>query len=181
MLNILPEIEGIVAEESDGRLKITIPQDRHWVLFGLYSLMLLTWIILFVGIIVYAIRIAFSGERYAAGFSFLLLIFLLILYRLGKTVWKQWQYYAANREILFLDEALLIVRRPVSLAGLTDAYDMKHISHFYYSERYHTPAFEYGQRKVFFAQDLEKARSKQLISYLNGRYFPNFDDEAEED
>lgn len=177
MINTTPEIDGLTFDESDGRLKITIPQKRHWMLFGLYSVMLITWIGLFIAAIIYTIRIVFSGERYAFGFTFLLVLFLFLLYRLGKIVWKQWQYYAANREILFIDDALLIVRRPVSLAGLTDAYDMQHISHFYYSGRYDTPAFEYGQRKIFFAQDVDEARGRQLVMALNGRYFPHYDEE----
>ena len=176
MVNTYSDIDGITFSENNGRLQITIPQKRHWILFGLYSVMLIVWIGLFIGAVIYTWRIAFSGERYAGGFTFLLLIFLFLLYRLGKIVWKQWQYYAASREILFIDDALLIIRRPVSLAGLTDAYDMKHISHFYYSGRYDTPAFEYGQRKIFFAQDLGETRGRQLVGVLNGRYFLHFDE-----
>jgi len=175
MVSKYPEIDGITFSQHNGRLQINIPQTRHWVLFSLYSIMLLTWIGLSAAAVVYTIRIAFSGERYAAGFTFLLLIFLFLLYQLGKIVWKQWQYYAAGREILFIDDALLIIRRPVSLAGLTDAYDMKYVSHFYYSDRYDTPAFEYGQRKIFFARDLDETRGRQLVQMLNGRYFPHVD------
>ncbi len=178
MVETFPDIDGVTFSASNGRVQITVPQKRHRVLLALYSLMLIAWIGLFSGAIIYTGRIAFSGERYAGGFTFLLLIFLFLLYWLGKIVWKQWQYYAANREILFINDALLIIRRPVSLAGLTDAYDMKHISHFYYSSRYDTPAFEYGQRKIFFAQDLDEARGRQLVAALNGRYFPHFDAEG---
>ena len=101
---MLPAIDGITFDTSQPeRLKVILPVKRNWFLFLSYSLMLLASAILFFGGIVYAVQIAFSGARYAFGFVFLILLFLFVMYRLWKFVWRQWQFYASSREILFID------------------------------------------------------------------------------
>ena len=174
---MLPKIEGITFDTSrDDRLKIILPVKRKWFLFLAYSLMLLACIVLFVGGIIYTIQIGFSGERYALGFVFLAFLFMFALYRLSKFVWKQWQYFAASREIMFIDDKMLIIRRPLSIFGITDAYDWNQVRPFSYSEKYNTPMFEYGQRNIFFGQDLTHKQADQLIWGLNDHYFPEYDD-----
>ena len=71
--------------------------------------------------------------RLAARLSFVLtvLVILMLLVWLWfgrRFIWRWWQYHMANREILFINKEVLIVRRPVSILGLTDAYDMNHLS-----------------------------------------------------
>jgi signal transduction histidine kinase len=174
---MLPKIEGIIIEESNDRLKVVLPIKRNRLLFGLFSIMLVIWAAMFIIALVFTIRdVAFSGERFAFVFTIMLLVFMVILYYLGRLVWKQWQYVAANREILFVDEETLIVRRPVSILGLTDAYDMKYVSPFYYSEKNSCPAFNYGHRHVYFGRDLLDGQINELLTMLNGRYFPDYDD-----
>ncbi len=174
---MLPAIDGITFDTSQpDRLKVILPVKRNWFLFLAYSLMLLASMVLFFGGIVYAVQIAFSGARYAFAFVFLIVLFLFAVYRLWKFVWRQWQFYVSNREILFIDAQMLIIRRPVSILGITDAYDWQHVRPFSYSKEYSTPMFEYGQRNIFFGQSLSREQADKLIWGLNDRYFPEYDD-----
>ncbi|MEZ4590649.1 MAG: hypothetical protein R3D55_05825 [Chloroflexota bacterium] len=158
-------------------MKIVLPVRKRWVYFGLYSLMLLVWVGMAIYGIVFTVQTAFSGERFAFVFTVMLLVLLYLLYRLGKMVWEQWQYYAANREILFIHKEMLIVRRPVSIFGITTAYDRAHITPFYVSEKHHCPAFDYGHQHVYFGHDLPAGPAARLIGYLNARYHPHVDED----
>ena len=174
---MLPVIDGITFDTSrSARLKVVLPVKRNGFLFLAYSLMFLACIVLFFGGIAYAIQMGFSGERYAGGFVFLLILALFAVYRLWKFVWRQWQYFASNREILFIDAQMLIIRRPVSVMGITDAYDWQYVRPFSYNEKYNTLAFEYGKRTIFFGQSLSREQAEKLIWGLNDRYFPEYDD-----
>jgi hypothetical protein len=165
------------AETAD-RLKVTLPIRRNWAWLLLFSALLILWVIGLVWGIIFTIRdIAFSGERYAIVFTIMLLIWLYLWYRLGKIVWKQWQYYVAVREILFIDKERLIIRRPVSLLGITDAYDFVYVSPFFHSDKHGWPGFYYGKRRIYFGQGLSENSSQQLVDYLNGRYFSAFDND----
>lgn len=177
---MIPSIENIQFEENNERLKIVLPVKRHWVYLVLYSAMLLLWVGMVVYGLVFTVQMAFSGERFAFVFTMMLFILLYLLYRLGKTVWAQWQYYAANREILFIHKEMLILRRPVSIFGITTAFDRAHVTPFYYSDKHHCPAFDYGHQHVYFAQDLPSDPADRLIGYLNARYHPHYDDEDED-
>jgi hypothetical protein len=95
----------------------------------------------------------------------------------GRFLFNRWQYYAANREILFFDEEQLIVRRPLSILGITNAYDINYVSTFYYSEKHQSLAFDYAYAHVFLGHSLEKETSLAFINDINERYFP----EEEED
>jgi len=170
-------IENVTLEESEERIKIVIPLKHRWPYLLIYSLLLLVWVGMFGYGLVYTWQIATSGEGFALAFTFLLLLFLFVLYRLGKMIWRQWQYYIANREILFLYEDHMIVRRPVSLFGITTGYDRQHMRPFYYDEEQHGPAFEYGSLYVLIGQTLGRAEAEELVRFLNGRYFPDFEDE----
>ena len=173
---MLPIIENIQFEENKERLKVVLPVKKHWVYLVLYSVMLLIWVGMFVFSLIFTWQMAFSGERFAFVFAVMLLVLLYVLYRLGRIVWGQWQYYAANREILFVHKEMLIVRRPVSIFGITTAFDRAHVTPFYYSDKHNCPAFDYGHQHVYFGQDLPADPAGRLIGYLNARYYPHYDE-----
>lgn len=175
-----PEIEQVKFEENSERLKVVLPVRRNWVMFAAYGFVLLVNVVMLVGGLLYAAQIAFSRERFAFVFTVMLLVLWVILYRFTRFVWKQWQFYAANREILFINDEELIVRRPLSILGLTTVYDRQHIKRLVYNERYDAASFEYGSQPALFANGLPHSLIGPLLDYLNGRYFAtgdNFDDE----
>ena len=170
-------IDDVIFEESEDRLKIVIPLKRRWPYLLIYSILLLLWFGMLIYGLIYTWQIAFSGERFAFAFAVMLVIFLFVLYRLGKVIWRQWQYYVANREILFLYEDHMIVRRPVSLFGITTGYDREYVRPFYFDEKRNSAAFEYGHLYVLIGQTLERLEAEKLIGFLNGRYFPDYEDD----
>lgn len=174
---MLPSIENIQFEENKERLKIVLPVKKQWIYLVLYTIMLLLWVSMFIYGLIFTWQIAFSGERFAFVFTVMLVGLLYLLFRLGKVVWGQWQFYAANREILFVHPEMLIVRRPVSIFGITTAYDRTHVTPFYYSDKHSCPAFDYGHQHVYFGHDLLADPAKRLIGYLNARYYPHRDED----
>ncbi len=172
------EFQTIQLEERDGRLKIIWPLQRPLFLFSLFSLALITWLVMLVGMTIYLVRdVMLAGERFTFVFSIMLIIWLLVWLWFGRILNKRWQYVAANREIMFIDKAQLIIRRPISIFGITDAYDMTHVSPFYMSDKRHCPTFDYGYQHVYFGQALPEADATTLIGLLNGRFFPHWDDD----
>lgn len=169
-------IPGVMVEENAERLKIAVPLKRKWVYLAIYSTMLIIWVGMVLYGLIFTWQMAFSGARFAFAFTAILLLFLFLLYRLGRTIWRQWQYYVAGREILFLFEDHLVIRRPVSLLGITTAYDRPYIRPFYYDDSQHSPAFEYGNLYVLFAVGLPRPQAEELVRFLNGRYYPDDDD-----
>ena len=107
----------------------------------------------------------------------MLLVWLYLWYRLGKILWRLWQYYASTREIVFIDKKRLIIRRPVSILGITDAYDFEHVSPFYFSSKHECPGFDYGNQRVYFGQDLSGGSAQKLVEMLNDRYFSYIDED----
>ena len=180
-MNALPVITDITFDENPDRLKIMWPVNRNWFIVALYTVMVILWIVLLIGGIIFTVRMAFSGERFAFAFTVMALVFLYVLYRCGGTLWNQWQYFATDREILFINRKQLIVRRPVSLLGVTDAYDMAHVSPFYFSDKHTCPAFDYGFQHVYFGRDLSESSAQQLVQVLNGRFFPDLDDDDDDE
>jgi hypothetical protein len=175
---MLPEIDQVSFAESPDRLKVTLPVRRHWAWFLLFTLLMIIWIVCLIWGVVFAIRdIAFSGKPYAIVFTIMILIWLYLWYRLGKIVWKQWQYHFATREILFIEKERLIIRRPVSVLGITDAYDFAYVSPFFHSAEHHCPGFDYGKQRIYFGQGLAEGSSQELVAVLNGRYFSALDDD----
>jgi len=175
---MLPGLDRIEFEETPEWLKIVLPVRRNWILFVLFTILLVVWMVMLVMGIVFMVRdVAMSGESFAFVFTVMLLALLFILFRFGRVLWGQWQYYTANREILFVNKDQLIVRRPVSILGITDAYDMNHVSPFYYNEKHQCPTFNYAFQHVYFGRDLERDEAQKLITFLNERYFPNHDDD----
>ena len=175
---MLPMIRDVHFEQTPDRLKVVLPVKRQpfWLL--LFSLLMIVWLAGLVWGVVFTIRdVAFSGERFAIVFTIMMLIWLYIWYRLGRLLWQQWQYFAANREILFLEKERLMIRRPVSVMGTTDAYDMSYVSPFFYSDEESCPGFTYGNRRVYFGRGLDEVPAQTLVKVINQRYF----DVADED
>lgn len=174
---MLPSIENIQFEENNERLKVILPVKKHWIYLVLYSVMLLLWVGMFIFALVFTGQTAFSGTRFAFVFTVMLLVLFYPLFILGRLVWGQWQYYAANREILFVHSDMLIVRRPVSVFGITTAYDRAHVTPFYFSDKHDCPAFDYGHQHVYFGHDLSFDPARRLIGYLNARYYPHHEED----
>lgn len=175
-----PNVENIHFEENSERLKIVMPVAQNWLLIGLYSVLLLTGLGLMIGCIIYFFQIASSGARFAFSFSCMLIIFFGLTYYLTRYIFRQWQFMVANREILFINREELVVRRPVSLLGITTAYDMQHVRPFQYSSEYNATVFDYGSQPVLIARNLPPDQISPVIDYLNDRFFPDLDDEDDE-
>jgi hypothetical protein len=80
--------------------------------------------------------------------------------------------------VLFVEAEQVILRRPVSILGLTWVYDRSHVSRLYFSEQHRCPAFDYAYLHVYFGRTLPEEEARRLIEELNKRYFP---EEAEEE
>ncbi|MCB9422216.1 MAG: hypothetical protein H6667_20605 [Ardenticatenaceae bacterium] len=172
------EFNTIQLEENPERLKISWPLKRPWLLFGLFSLALVVWLVTLIGMSIYLVRdVIGAGERFTFVFSVMLILWLLVWLWFGRILSNRWQYVAANREILFINPSQLIIRRPVSIFGITDAYDMQHVSRFYVSEKLNCPVFDCGHQHIYFGQSLPQDEAEKLIGMLNGRFFPHWDDE----
>ena len=130
-----------------------------------------------VGGLVFLARVAFSGERWAFVFAIMLLVLLLILFRFGRFLSRQWANYAANRELLFINREELILRRPISIWGNTDTYGMEHVTSFYLSEKPRAVAFDYGYRHIYFGEALRPEAQAGLRNFLNSTYFPDHDED----
>lgn len=176
MIENLPLVSGVHFEQSPERLKAVFPLRRRWPYLIIYSAMALLWLVLMIGGIIFTLQIAFSGERYAIVFAIMLLIMLFILFRFGRFLWRQWAHFTANREILFINREELIIRRPISIWGNTDAYDMMHVSPFYESEKPKALAFNYGHRRIYLAEDIAPQARSVLRRFLNEQYFPGQED-----
>ncbi len=173
-------ISGVHFEQKPERLKITLPVKRHWPLLIVYTILALTWLAMTIGGLIFTVQVMLSGERYRFVFAVMLLIGLLIMLRFGRFLSRQWAYYLSNREILFINPQVLIVRRPVSIWGNTDAYDMKHVKPFYESVRPPALAFDYGSHHVYTGEALTPEARASLRQFLNAQYFPGQDDEDDE-
>jgi len=149
-------------------------------LFAIYSILELTWLVMLVGGLVFLARVAFSGERWAFVFAVMLVVLLLILFRFGRFLSRQWANYAANRELLFINREELILRRPISIWGNTDTYGMEHVTPFYLSEKPRAVAFDYGYRHIYFGEALRPEAQDGLRNFLNSTYFPGHDEDEQE-
>lgn len=172
-------IPDVHVEQSDDALKIVLPAQRKPLWLLIYSIILVVWVAgLIWGIVFTIVDVAFSGERFAIVFTIMMLIWLYIWYRLGRVVWSQWQYYAASREILFIEPDRLVIRRPVATLGTTDAYDKSYVSPFYYSAEESCPGFGYGNRQTYFGRGLHEESAQLLVGALNELFFESdYDDD----
>lgn len=178
---MFPQIDNLTFVENEEQLKITLPLSRNWLLFTLFTISLLVWIGMVVIVVVFLVRdVLPQQERYTVVLTIMMLVWLLVWYYLGRVVWNRWQYYTADREILFVDKNALIIRRPVSILGITDAYNMQYVNPFFYNHEHHCLSFEYGSRRIYFGQQLVEADAQQLSTYLNHRFFPYYDDESDD-
>lgn len=165
---------GVIFEESAERLKITIPAKSNRLMRFVYSVSLVVWLGMLILVVSYVLR----GLSSSFVLTALLVLWTIIWLWFGRFLWRRWQYYAANREILFIESEQIIVRRPVSILGQTTAYDFAHVSPFYYSEQHGCPAFDYAFLHVYFGQDLSEEAGRELVIMLNGKYFPHVDELA---
>ncbi len=173
MIEKVPLISAVRFEQSPERLKIVMPIRRNWPLLTVYSILGITWFLMLIGGVIFTVRVAFSGESYAFVFVAILLVFLLILFRFGRFLLRQWATYLSNRELIFINREELIVRRPVSIWGNTDVYDMKFVAPFYVSVKPAALAFDYGYRHVYVAEALPPEARQTLGQFLNDTYFPD--------
>lgn len=174
-----PIIRDVHFEQTPDKLKVVFPTQRQPLWLALFTFLLIVWLAGLIWGIVFTIRdVAFSGERYAIPFTIMLLVWLYIWYRLGRILWQQWQTFASRREILFFEPGRLIIRKPVSILGITDAYDMDYIAPFYFSEEESCPGFDYGNRRIYFGRGLDEPSARLLVRALNDIYF-DYDDEED--
>lgn len=173
MVDKLPIISGVHFEKNPERLKIVLPLKHKWPYLLIYTALAIMWLVMMVGGVIFGIRIAFSGERYAFLFTIMTLIFLYVLYRFGRFLMRQWAHYLATREILFVNLEELILRRPISIWGNTDVYGIEHINAIYANPPTKSLAFDYGYRHIYFADGLTEAARLELMRFLNEQYFPD--------
>jgi hypothetical protein len=163
----------IIFEENEQRLKVILPLGRNWLMLALHTLALMVWLVMLAAVFFYLL----DGRSSSIVLTVILLLWMVIWLWFGRFLWTRWQYHAASREILFIEPEQLVIRRPVSILGLTWAYDMDHISRLYFSERHRCPAFDYAYQHVYFGRSLAEAQASELIEELNGRCFPEAVDE----
>ena len=171
MLDKLPMISDVHFEQTPERLKTVLPIKRHWLYLILYSVLMAMWMVMIVWGVIYAIQIMISGASYRFVFVAMILILLLVLIRFGRFLSRQWATYLSNREVLFINSEELIVRRPVSIWGNTDVYDMEHVTPFYVDDRQQALAFDYGYRHIYLGEGLTGDARQSLAKFLNETYF----------
>ncbi len=172
-------ISDVHFEQTPERLKIVLPVRRQWPFLILYSILAVSWMVMMVWGVVFLVQILFSGQSYRFLFALMIVIMLLILFRFGRFLMRQWAQFFSNREILFINREELIVRRPVSIWGNTDVYDMAHVAHFYQADHPKALAFDYGYRHIYVGEALTADARQALLRHLNQTYFPNYDQDEE--
>lgn len=171
MVDKLPMISSVHFEQLPERLKIVIPVRRNMPYLIIYSILVFLWLGMMVGGIVYLVQILFSGQSYRFVFALMILILLLVFYRFGKFLGRQWAQYLSNREVLFINHEEFILRRPVSIWGNTEVYDMEHVTHIYSADTIEAIGFDYGYRHVYFGGSLSPESRQTLQRFLNDTYF----------
>lgn len=170
MVDNLPLISQVHFEQTPERLKIVIPTRRNWAYLTLYSILVLVWVVMLIGGSIYLVRTLLSGQSYRFVFAIMLITLLLILFRFGRFLGRQWAQYLSNREVLFINQEELIVRRPVSIWGNTDVYDIEYISPIYVADAPETLAFDYGYRHIYFGGGITGEARQALQQFLNRTY-----------
>lgn len=168
--------------ENEQRLKITLPVQRSQLYVGLYTVLLLVWVAMTAWVVIQAFDIPGRDISSTSKFVLFVIWFLWMAFWLwiGRRLWRWWQFNVADREILFINKEELIVRRPVSILGLTDAYDMRYVEPFVFDETVHGVAFKYGSRFVLVGLGLTEPEAQTLIAMLNRRFFPQAMDDDED-
>jgi hypothetical protein len=173
MEDMQAEVSTIRYEQKPEWLKVTLPDQRNWLLFTVFTVCLVAWLVM----LVWIVSFLWTERGLNLVLVILLLLWLLIWFWFGRKLWSMWQYHAADREILFINRNQLIVRRPVSILGSTESYDMRHVSPFYFSEKHGCPAFDYAYQHVYFGQRLPSDEAGKLIATLNSHFFPDADED----
>lgn len=164
-------ISSVHFEQMPEWLKIVIPVKRNWPYLILYTTLAVLWLGMMIGGTIYLVQILFSGQSYRFVFSLMIAILLLVLFRFGRFLGRQWAQYLSNREVLFINQEEFIVRRPVSIWGNTDVYDMEHVTPIYSNDANQSLAFDYGYRHVYFGGSLTPESQRTLRQFLNDIYF----------
>lgn len=164
-------LNSVHFEQTPERLKIVIPVKRDWPYLVTYTILVLLWLGMLVGGIVYLIRILYSGQSYRFLFALIILVLLLILFRFGRFLWRQWAQFFSNREVLLINQEEFIVRRPVSIWGNTDVYDMEHVTSIYSDDALGALGFDYGYHHVYFGKSLTLESRQTLSRFLNETCF----------
>lgn len=172
MIDKLPLVSGAHFEQTPERLKIVLPAKRQWSYLLLYTTLVILWLVMIVWGFVFFVRILFSGESYRFVFAAMILILLFVHYRFGRFLRRQWAQYLSNREVLLINKDEIIVRRPVSIFGNTDVYDMQHVTPLYESETMQSLAFDYGFRHIYLGAGISKEARQALRNFLNEAYLP---------
>lgn len=168
----------ITFEENAERIKIIVPLKRQWGYWLVYTVLLLAWLagsFLALGQFFDIVRSGNYGFEGLLLFAYIVILLILAAgwFWLGRQVWRRWQYYTATREILFFYEDKLIVRRPLSLLGITEAYDRRHISPFRLDEKMNCPVFDYGSYRIPVGTTLAQEEATAFIAQINERFFPD--------
>ncbi len=173
----------IAFEETPERTKIIVPLKRQWGYWLVYSLLLLSWLAgtflafrQFIGLV--GGGLGFTGLLLLA-YIVILLILLAGWVWLGRQIWRRWQYHMATREILFFYEDKLVVRRPLSLLGITEAYDRRHVSAFRFDSKINSPVFDYGSYRIPVGTTLAQEEAEAFVGQVNERFFADSYDEVE--
>jgi hypothetical protein len=174
--------DNILIEEEERWQKVIMPAEKSTFLFIFYSIAMILWAISTIWIIYQIFQPLGIDRPFMTKAIYRLIWFGLLVtwYWFAKNfLWGFWQYYAANREILFINEEEFIIRRPVSLLGVTNVYDMKHIEAIYHDEEKDSPTLQYGVQPVHFGQALSTKEGIELISMLTHRHFSHLEDDEE--
>jgi len=173
---MIQDIGRITLQDSAEWLKVVLPVRRNWLLLAVFSVALVVWVVMTGWMLVFLIRdVILSGARFAFILGAIVVLWLVVWYFVGRSLGRRWQYFAAGREILFINKERLIIRRPVSILGSTEAFDMSHVRPFYMSEKHHCPTFDYGSQKVYLGTSLTQDEADRLIKTLNTLYFRGYD------
>ena len=174
MVDKLPMISSVHFEQMPERLKVVIPVNRNRPYLIIYAILTLLWVGMIGGGIVYLNQILFSDQSYRFLFALMILILLLIWFRFGRFLWRQLAQYLSNREVLFINQEEFIVRRPISIWGNTDVYDMEYVTSIYSDETLGVLGFDYGYHHIYFGGSLTPESRQTLLQFLNDTYFPYF-------
>ena len=168
---MIRDIGRITFADSPEWLKVTMPVQRNWFLLIIFALSLLVWVGMSIWMLIFFVQdVIIARPRAAFVLGVIVVVWLVIWYYVGRIVSRRFQYYATPHELLFINKERLIVRRPFSIWGLTDAFDMSHVRPFYISEKHNCPTFDYGNQKVYFGAALTDEEAAGLLKTLNTLY-----------
>lgn len=166
----------ITVEENANRVKIVVPLERLWPFWITYSILLIGWLLASFWAASILVSFGISGNVGFEGLFLVAWIVILVIigifwFYAGRMIWRRWQYYTSNREILFFYPDKLIVRRPLSLLGITEAYDRQYVSAFRYDNTVNAAAFDYGSYRIPVGPTLTAEEAGALIGLVNERFF----------